>query len=271
MYGHLKELRESLGMTQAEFGESVGVAKSTYNNYETGIRDPKSDFWIAVAQKYGVTIDYLMGFSDDPHKTLDAKKAPSLPDEALKVARDYEKLPDHGKGAVQAILSYEQKSFAEFKQHEGSDGKILTMPKAKRSGPMAEIKTYDQPAAAGLGNYLDEPDYHIEQYPRDVIPDDTDFGIIISGDSMEPKVHDGGTAFVQASPSIDSGKIGIFVLNGQSYCKKLVVDHDNRQIRLVSLNSKYEDIVIHKGDDFRTVGRVLGQWTPGHQQDLFGW
>ena len=47
MYQHLKELRESLGMTQAEFGKSVGIAKSTYNNYETGIREPKSDFWIA--------------------------------------------------------------------------------------------------------------------------------------------------------------------------------------------------------------------------------
>lgn len=36
MYEHLKALRESLGMTQAEFGKSVGIAKSTYNNYETG-------------------------------------------------------------------------------------------------------------------------------------------------------------------------------------------------------------------------------------------
>lgn len=77
MYVRLKELRDSLGLTQAEFGKSIGIAKSTYNNYETGIRDPKSDFWIAVAQKYGVTIDYLMGFSDDPHPAETNKKSPS--------------------------------------------------------------------------------------------------------------------------------------------------------------------------------------------------
>ncbi len=59
MYPRLKEFREQLGLTQAEFGQSIGIAKSTYNNYETGIRAPKSDFWIAVAQKYNVTIDYL--------------------------------------------------------------------------------------------------------------------------------------------------------------------------------------------------------------------
>ncbi len=77
MYIRLKELRESLGLTQAEFGESIGVAKSTYNNYEIGVRDPKSDFWIAVAKKYGVTIDYLMGFSDTPYPEILNKKSPS--------------------------------------------------------------------------------------------------------------------------------------------------------------------------------------------------
>lgn len=70
MYTHLKELRESLEMTQEEFGKSIDIAKSTYNNYEKGIREPKSDFWVTVAQKYDVTIDYLMGYSDDPHGTV---------------------------------------------------------------------------------------------------------------------------------------------------------------------------------------------------------
>lgn len=145
-------------------------------------------------------------------------------------------------------------------------------PKSKRGGNgMVEIMVYDQPAAAGLGNYLDEPEYHIEQYPDGVIPDKADFGIVISGDSMEPKVHNGGTVFVQAALSVDTGKIGIFVLNGQAFCKKLAVDHTSQQVRLVSLNPKYEDIIVKPSDSFRTVGRVLGQWTLGYQQDIFGW
>lgn len=82
MYKHLKDLRESLGMTQEEFGKSVGVAKTTYNNYEIGARKPKSDFWIAVAMKYGVTIDYLMGYSDDPHGTIENKKTPGTAEAA---------------------------------------------------------------------------------------------------------------------------------------------------------------------------------------------
>lgn len=64
MYQNLKALRDSLNMTQEEFGKSIGLAKSTYNNYETGVREPKSDFWIAIAQKYNVSIDYLMGLEN---------------------------------------------------------------------------------------------------------------------------------------------------------------------------------------------------------------
>lgn len=201
-----------------------------------------------------------------------AKEAPSdLTEEALKVAKDYIALSDHGKGAVKAILEYESKGAARTEQPDQMLP-IAPMPRAKkRRDGFMEIKVYDQPAAAGLGNYLDDPDYHIEQYPAEVIHDDTDFGIIITGDSMEPKVHDGGTVFVQAAPSIDPGKIGIFVLNGLSYCKKLVVDHENRQIRLASINKAYDDIIITEFDEFRTIGRVLGQWTKGYKQDLFGW
>ena len=76
---NLKALRESLGMTQKDFASSLGIGVTTYNGYETGARDPKSEFWILVAQTYGVTIDYLMGFSLDPHKVRDHFAAKTEP------------------------------------------------------------------------------------------------------------------------------------------------------------------------------------------------
>ena len=72
MYKNLKALRDSLNMTQEEFGKSIGLAKSTYNNYETGVREPKSDFWIAIAQKYNVSIDYLMGIENPQNENQPA-------------------------------------------------------------------------------------------------------------------------------------------------------------------------------------------------------
>lgn len=102
MYENLKALRQSLGMTQAEFGHSLGLAKTTYHNYEARTREPNSDFWIAIAKKYGVTIDYLMGYSNDPHRVGDdVKKAPSDTDEALQaIGASLAQLNDEGRERV---------------------------------------------------------------------------------------------------------------------------------------------------------------------------
>ena len=67
-------------MTQKEFAASIGIPSTTYRGYEFGEREPKSDFWMAVAQKYGVTIDYLMGFSNDPKKTSPSVSEPTQGD-----------------------------------------------------------------------------------------------------------------------------------------------------------------------------------------------
>lgn len=263
----INKLKKEKGLTNAQISSMSGVTLSTLDKITSGANtNPKLDTLQAICRVLGCTLNDFV----DTSATI--KNTPSdLSEEAKKIAKDYEKLTDHGKGAVKAILTYEEKAVALFSQHKDQE-KVVTLPKSKRNRHgFIEIKVYDQPAAAGLGNYLDEPASHTEQYPEEVIPPKTDFGVVISGNSMEPKIHDGGTVFVQAAPSIDPGKIGIFVLNGQSYCKKLIVDRGQRQILLASLNPEYEDIVIKASDEFRTLGRVLGQWTPGYEQDIFGW
>lgn len=265
----INTLKREKGITNAQLAEQAGVTLSTIDKITAGINtNPKLDTLQAICRVLGCTLN---DFDDTPKPAK--KEAPSdLTEEALRIAKDYTALSDHGKGAVKAILTYEGGA-ATINEPEPKAQKVVSLPKAKRKrSGITEIEVYDQPAAAGLGNYLDEPQHHIEQYPDDVIPPGTDFGVLISGNSMEPRIHDGGTVFVQAAPTIDPGKIGIFVLNGQAYCKKLVVDHDNRKIRLVSLNPEYQDIVIQDGDVMRTLGRVLGQWTRGYpNDDIFGW
>ena len=278
--GELREaIRASLerhiaesGYSQKEIAEKLGVSKSSVTNWVKGKNSPDVELVLPICKLLNISVREFYG-EPDAEEPQAIKKAPSdLSEEAHKIAKSYEKLTDHGKGAVKAILGYEEKALAHHIQQEDGGGNIVTLPTSKRNGRgFIEIKVYSQPAAAGLGNYLDEPDYRIEQYPPKVIPQKTDFGVIISGDSMEPKIHDGGTVFVRAMPAIDPGQIGIFILDGKAYCKKLAVDQDNRQIRLVSLNPNYHDILVGEDDSFRTLGRVLGQWTPGYKQDPFGW
>ena len=89
----------------------------------------------------------------------------------------------HGKGAVKAILDYEEKDLSHYSRLE-ENGQIVTLPKARKNRDgLIEIKVYDQPAAAGLGNYLDDPEFRVEQYPEYAIPDKVDFGVLNVGGS----------------------------------------------------------------------------------------
>lgn len=84
---YIKEAREQARYSQKQLAEIIGVAPNTFHGYESGKHDPKSDQLIKIARACNVTVDYLMGLSDDPHKTSDRKKASdadfSAPEEGI--------------------------------------------------------------------------------------------------------------------------------------------------------------------------------------------
>ena len=149
-------------------------------------------------------------------------------------------------------------------EREASGQNVVSFPKTKvkhRKDAFDELTVFEEDTAAGLGNYLsDAPVTHIEQYPAGMIPAGTNYGVPISGNSMMPKFKNGSTAFVQATPVINDGEIGVFSLNGSSYIKQLVVDREHGTVRLHSLNPNYDDIEVHEGDYLYTFGRVLGSY-----------
>ncbi len=90
-----------------------------------------------------------------------------------------------------------------------------------------------------------------------ILPEDTTFGVRISGDSMEPEFHDGQIAWVLQQESVANGEIGIFALNGEAYIKKLQNDTDGTF--LISLNEKYAPIKVSENDHLDIFGKVLGK------------
>ena len=62
----IKAVRESLGMKQKDFAEMLNMKPTTYNGYEMGLHEPKSDVLITIANNCGVTVDYLVGLSENP-------------------------------------------------------------------------------------------------------------------------------------------------------------------------------------------------------------
>lgn len=66
----LFRLRNEKGLTQESAAEAAGVSRVALTRYENGQRMPKMNIVDALAEVYGVTVDYLMG-RDEPQSEPD--------------------------------------------------------------------------------------------------------------------------------------------------------------------------------------------------------
>lgn len=69
----LKKLRIEKDLTQDEFAQKLSLAKSTISLYETGKREPDYKTIKIIAEFFGVTVDYLLGFSNEKTGKADLK------------------------------------------------------------------------------------------------------------------------------------------------------------------------------------------------------
>ncbi len=188
---------------------------------ETGASSPDAEQFIWLCELYGVSdvcSEFLNIGGRDPLHGLNR--------EGIRAAKDY----------IELLLLSERYSAA----------------LKPRSSTRRVVPLFDLPVSAGTGVFLDSNDY--EPYEADDLPPEANFAVRISGDSMEPLLHDGQIVAVQRTSVLENGEIGIFVFNGDSYCKKLEKDGG---LKLVSLNKQYKPIIVKYAYDLRVVGRVL--------------
>ena len=126
-----------------------------------------------------------------------------------------------------------------------------------------EVKVTEK-LAAGLGySYQESNEVFLVYTDNDNLPN-YDIASYITGDSMEPKYHDGDVALIQLGYDNIHGGVYAVDYDGESYLKKVFFEND--RIRLVSINKKYDDIVIdlpvEQGTYLNIVGKVVGSFTP---------
>lgn len=88
----IKERRKSLGMNMDDMAEATGISRATLYRYESGdIKKFSTESLYPVARALKTTPQYLMGWTDDPHKTFGDEKSQQdkyyLNDETAKVAQ----------------------------------------------------------------------------------------------------------------------------------------------------------------------------------------
>ena len=64
----LRGLRKQKGFTQKQVAETIGMKETVYQRYEHATREPAYKQLIALADAFDVSIDYLVGRSDNPNR-----------------------------------------------------------------------------------------------------------------------------------------------------------------------------------------------------------
>jgi repressor LexA len=236
MKDRIKEIRKSTKLSQEAFGKRLGVSGAAISRLEQGERGVTEQMILSITREFNISEDWLRYGSGEMFQ----KQSPAI--------NQFEHL-------IHDFSLEELRKINEFME---------MLIKVKEGSKVIQIRDYvetiarplyDLPASAGNGHFLDGEHYEMVDFPANAVPPDSTFCVRIAGDSMEPEFHDHDIVFVKQMQMIESGQVGVFVLNGEGFIKQYFEDGEN--CSLVSLNPEYDPIVITECDTLKVVGKVV--------------
>ena len=240
----IAQARNRAGMSLAKFSAmladfGVCVSAAAISKWEVGRSVPSAYQLLAVAQALRME-DSLSAFVSTGPK-------PELNEEGLK-------------------------KVAAYKADLIASGRYKPQTRASGIIRFVEMPVSNLSVSAGTGEFLDEGNFEMVSFPESSVPHGADFGLKVSGDSMEPVYHDGQIVWVQRCARVGVGEVGIFIYDGDGYIKvydEREPDEADRedftdsygnvhmQPVMVSYNRKYRPRLISANAGFQVVGRVL--------------
>ena len=137
-------------------------------------------------------------------------------------------------------------------------GLDVPMASADSSKEGVKIRIYGQ-VAAGIPMEMIDDIYDEEEIPVDMLKGGQEyFGLVIHGDSMEPKMSEGDIVIVRKQDDADTGDIVIAVINGDdATCKKLKKEPNG--IWLMGTNPTFSPLFFSQ-EEIQTIPvRILGK------------
>ena len=224
----LAHTREQQGLSQRELAQllssaGVSVTNQAISKWENGSTQPNAAQFLTLCRILKIT-DIAETFLGISH------------------ASPFRKLNEEGRRKAMEYIDLLERS--------GLYSNQTDTPAVLRTLPL-----YRLPVSAGTGQFLDSDDYELVDV-GDEVPSHANFGVRICGDSMSPRFADGQIVWVRQQQTLAQGEIGIFLYNGDAYCKKFGTE-DNHPA-LISLNPAYTPLIINENTDFRVFGKVVG-------------
>lgn len=231
----LRELREKNNLTVKDVVNElkkfdITISEKTLYGYESGKNSTNADMFLALCQIYNCK-NVIGEFSDSADEIL-------FTNDEWNIIEKIRKIDDYGKETISMMLDREIERSSQIKRLES---RPMSTPE--------RIIQYFQKVSAGSGELIYEdiseqisiPD--IPKYKR------VAYAVKVSGNSMEPKYHDGDMLLVEPACIVDIGEIGIFNVDNKAYIK------ERGENELISLNKDYPNI--HLTNESRCMGLVI--------------
>ena len=219
----LKARRKELKMTQKDIADQLGISYQAYSAWERGVKEPSKEKVQRLEQILIVPKGYFT---------------------EIEIVRLYNTLSNKGKNQV---VEYARDLVQKEKTQQG----ISVLEN------LYEYHVYEK-MSAGIGaSVYDDREYDIVYFDEELAHD---FASWVSGDSMEPKYHNGSVALIRETGFDYDGAVYAVVCNNQTYIKRVYREEDG--LRLVSINPRYDDILISYDEDPRVVGIIVGNFIP---------
>jgi SOS-response transcriptional repressor LexA/DNA-binding Xre family transcriptional regulator len=256
----IKEVKSARKMTNDELSERTGIPGGTLSKILAGISEtPKFCNIVAICEALNCSLDYIVyGLEEN-------KNNYTLTDEEIELIEDYRALDARGQETVAALIESESTYAPRAERLPLRKGARILSPEplaerltaayASNSNGLARIPLplFDLPVSAGPGVALDYDDAEQIMVRDTTRTREADFALRISGNSMEPRYHDGDILLVQEAQTLEYGELGIFILDGEGYFKKFDGD------KLLSLDPIYAPIPLSGFSEIQCAGRVIGK------------
>lgn len=219
----LKARRKELKMTQKDIADQLGISYQAYSAWERGVKEPSKEKVNRLEQLLKVPKGYFT---------------------EIEIVRLYNTLSNKGKNQVV--------EFARDLVQKEKTQQVISV-----SEKLYEYHVYEK-MSAGIGaSVYDDCNYDTVYFNKELAHD---FASWVSGDSMEPKYHNGSVALIRETGFDYDGAVYAVVCNNQTYIKRVYREEEG--LRLVSINPRYDDIFISYDEDPRVVGVIVGNFRP---------
>ena len=226
----IKELRKTKKLTQKNLAELTGFKQNTISNHENGNRQLDETDIRVYAEALGVSPQYLF----DRAKPSFIETIPQPATSPIQSIYDQLEPPRQGK-----VLTYAESQLKEQKNEEET-----RINEVSEVISLYQVEVVSETAAACGFNYgFGYDDTDRETIEVDEQPPRHDIATKVSGDSMQPDYQDGDILYlVDKGLTTYNGDLAVIAYGDRSYFKKIYTE--NGRLRLVSLNDKYEDIIL---------------------------